>query len=397
MNKTLHYILKSIVLINCINIFNSCKKEEHKEISQQVSLQQIAPFPVGNIYSTNGRDFYSWSYPNKYTMLGNTGIAARSQVLNNDWQSILDKEFSSITPETCLKMHSISVSEDQYDFTQADNMVLYAKNHNKRIHGHVLLWSSSVPEWIRHVNWTEQEYENWLEEYIKTIVGRYKNDIHSWDVVNEPLTPFFGTDYKSKNDNFWLYHIGEDYIEKAFIWAYEADPNALLFLNEVGAEASFNNARRKKIITIANQLRSKGIKVDGIGLQFHLLNADISDNDMKTIISDVISNNYLLHISEFDIQMNFPFGNLKQLNTNQQISQRKAYNTVVYNYLKLVPKENQYGITFWGISDINSFCNLFINMRLNQNSEDFPNLWDRDFKKKQVYQGVINGLKGIKE
>ncbi|MBK6340446.1 MAG: endo-1,4-beta-xylanase [Bacteroidetes bacterium] len=103
---------------------------------------------------------------------------------------ILQSEFSSITPETCLKMHTVSVDSVLFNFTEADQMVAYAKTHQMRIHGHVLLWSSSVPEWIRHVEWTEGQYERWLEFYIKTVVDRYKNDILAWDVVNEPLVPF---------------------------------------------------------------------------------------------------------------------------------------------------------------------------------------------------------------
>jgi endo-1,4-beta-xylanase len=246
------------------------------------------------------------------------------------------------------------------------------------------------------VQWTEGQYEQWLELYIKTVVGRYKNDILAWDVVNEPLVPFFGTDLKAREDNFWRYHIGDDYMEKAFKWAEEANPTALLFLNEVGAESSFNVARRKKVIEIANDLRSKGLKVDGIGLQFHLISPEIDDKLMQAIAADIAGNDYLFHISELDIQMNFPLGIKNKLSKEDAIILKQSYNTIVYNYTKHVPKAQQYGITMWGISDTNTFCTLYINLRLKQQSEDFPHLWDSNYKKKEAYFGVQDGLKGIK-
>lgn len=376
-------------------VFFSCKKE-NQTTAKGTTLKAISSFPIGNIYRTNGRDFYTWGFPNKDKMLGKTGFLERDQLLTPKRQAILDSEFSSITPESCLKMHTVSLGPNEFDFTQADQMVQYAKAHKMRIHGHVLLWTSSVPEWIRHVNWTEQEYENWLELYIKTVVGRYKSDIQGWDVLNEPFVSFFGSELKEKEANFWRYYIGDDYAEKAFKWAQEANPNALLFLNEVGAESGKAQERRNKIIDFANNLRQKGAKVDGIGLQFHLISPDITDKLMEKIIKDITDNNYMFHISELDIQMNFPLGLKEKLSDTDQAVLKKSYNTIVYNYNKWVPKAYQYGITFWGISDINAFCNIYLNFRLNQQSEDYPNLWDANFDKKQAYFGVQDGLNGIK-
>jgi endo-1,4-beta-xylanase len=382
-------------MILLFSLLFSCKKDS-LIIEDTTTLKDIATFPIGNTYRTNGRDFYTWSYPNKNTFLGKTGLLDRDQLLPPKRQSILDTEFSSITPESCFKMHTISVGPNEFDFTEADQMVAYAKSRNMRIHGHVLVWSTSVPEWIRHVEWTEQEYEDWLEYYITTIVGRYKDDIAAWDVLNEPLTSFFGTEFKARKDNFWRYHLGDDYIEKAFKWAEAADPNALLFLNEVGAESIDAQQRRNKVIEIANNLRAAGAKVDGIGLQFHIINPDISDNLMANIIEDIVSNNYLFHISELDIQINFPFGLKNELTAADEKKLKKSYNTIVYQYATLVPPALQHGITFWGISDLNAFCNIYLNFRLNQNSEDYPNLWDGNFDRKEAYYGVLDGLKGIK-
>lgn len=372
----------------------SCKKET---VDQSESLQSVATFPIGNNYRNNGRDFYNWNFPNGMTLFGKSGYPDRNQYLPEIRRQILTVEFSSITPETCLKMHVVSKGPDQYDFSEADKMVDYAKQTGKRIHGHVLIWPSSVPDWIRHVNWTEQQYEDWLKTYIHTVVGRYKDDIASWDVINEPFTSFFGSGFKQKEDNFWLYHIGDDYIEKAFRWAEEADPDVLLFINEVGMESDDARQRRKNFLALADSLSGKGVKVDGIGYQFHLINPYIDEALMKTLIDEVAEKNYLFHISEFDIQMNFPVGDKKEMTYFDYQQQRKAYNVIAYSYQKYVPENLRHGITMWGISDVNAFCNIYLNLRVVQPSEDFPHLWDKNFEKKDAYYGFLNGLKGVLE
>jgi endo-1,4-beta-xylanase len=395
MAKKVIHLMIYIVCLGIILSNFSCNKDS-LDFENQTTLKEVATFPVGNIYRTNGRDFYTWSYPNKDKFLGKTGLLDRDQLHTPKRQAILDSEFSSLTPESCMKMHTISIGPNEFDFTEADQMVEYAKSRNMRIHGHVLVWSTSVPEWIRLVEWSEQEYEDWLQHYITTVVSRYKDDIQAWDVVNEPLTSFFGYDLKAEKDNFWRYHIGDDYLEKAFKWAEIADPDALLFLNEVGAESNTAQQRRNTIIEIANNLRDSGAKVDGIGLQFHLINPVMGDQLMQLIISDIVEHNYLFHISELDIQVNFPLGLKDRFTKEDDIKLKKSYNAIVYNYLKYVPVEYQHGITFWGISDINAFCNIYLNFRLNQNSEDYPNLWNADFDRKEAYYGVLDGLRGIR-
>lgn len=374
----------------------SCKKESEVDDLSKATLREYATYPVGNIYRENERDFYNWKLNGDNTLLGKTGFGIRDQYKPPIKYEILESEFTSITPETCLKMHIVSQGPDENDFSKADAFVAYAKKHNMRIHGHVLIWTASVPEWIRHVDWTEEQYEEWLEKYIKTVVSRYKDDIKYWDVINEPMVSYFTAAQKDKSENFWRYHIGDDYIEKAFKWAEEANPDALFFINENGMETAGGDDRRKAFIRFVNNLRENGAKVDGIGLQFHLISPDIGLVQLKKVFDDVTSQGYLLHLSELDILMNFPFGTKKELTQTDQKTLSRAYNNIAYAYHQYVPKEKQHGITLWGISDINTAFTLYLNFKLNQKAEDFPHLWDNEYNRKPAYYGFLKGLRGIK-
>lgn len=390
------FILRFTVFIFIVFPLIYCKKDAHEIDLTSVTLKQFATYPVGNAYRQNDRDFYNWKLNGDHTLLGKTGFGIRPQYAPPIKREILQKEFSSLTSETCLKMHVVSIGPEENDFSKADEFVAYAKQHNMRIHGHVLVWPSSVPEWIRHVNWTTEQYNEWYEWYIKSVVSRYKDDILVWDVVNEPMVSYFTNSFKSKEENFWHYYVGADYIEKAFKYAQEANPNAILFINENGMETEGGDDRRKTFIKFVNKLREQGLKVDGIGLQFHLISPNIKEAQMKKVIDDVVSNDYLFHISELDILMNFPFGVKTRLTEADERTLSRAYNAIAYSYLKYVPKEKQHGITLWGISDINTAFTLYLNFKLNQQAEDFPHLWDFDYNRKPAYYGFLNGLKGIK-
>ena len=88
-----------------------------------------------------------------------------------------------------------------------------------------------------------------------------KGKIYVWDVVNEPVN------VSSLRESEWLKIIGEDYIEKAFYRAHEADQEAKLFLNEID---TIEKIKREYICNLVQGLIDKGVPIHGIGLQLHI-------------------------------------------------------------------------------------------------------------------------------
>ena len=69
-----------------------------------------------------------------------------------------------------------------------------------------------------------------MRDHIHTVVGRYKGKIKVWDVVNEALADGGGTNILRSSP--WSQIIGPDFIAKAFEYAHEADPDAILRYND---------------------------------------------------------------------------------------------------------------------------------------------------------------------
>ena len=73
------------------------------------------------------------------------------------------------------------------------------------------------------------------------MVGHYKDRVHAWDVLNEPIDDngklrgvdvVPSADDMDTDDFYYGKYMGKIYGAKAFIWAHEADPNAQLYYND---------------------------------------------------------------------------------------------------------------------------------------------------------------------
>ena len=59
---------------------------------------------------------------------------------------------------------------------------------------------------------------------------------------------------------------GDEFIAKAFEFAHEADPNALLFYNDYNAAVP---AKRDRIYNMVKKMQAAGVPITGIGMQGH--------------------------------------------------------------------------------------------------------------------------------
>jgi endo-1,4-beta-xylanase len=176
---------------------------------------------------------------------------------------IAARHFSTITPENVMKWMHIHPEPNKYDFAAADRFVDFGLKNNMFIVGHTLVWHWQTPKWVfvddANNPLTRDALLVRMKDHIFTVVGHYKGRVNGWDVVNEVLD-----DNGQLRKTKWLKIIGEDYIAKAFEYAHEADPNAELYYNDFSLE---NPAKRDGCIRLVKDLQSKGIRIDGVGLQ----------------------------------------------------------------------------------------------------------------------------------
>lgn len=229
-----------------------------------------------------------------------------------------------------------------------------------------------------------------LYQFINTTVTRYKGTIKAWDVINELLAddgsirnntntpaPSGSTDYF-----VWSNYLGRDYPVKAFTYAHNADPDALLFINDYALET--NNTKLDSLIALVNELKSKNVKVDGIGTQMHV-SWNTSYAGIDNMMKKLAATGLLIRISELDVKINPVPKTGFILTPTEAAYQADMYKYIVQSYLKTIPPAQQYGITIWGLTDNTSW--------LYNNGQDYPLLFNAAYAKKAAYAGVLQALR----
>jgi len=297
------------------------------------------------------------------------------------YDSLVNAEFNSITAENTMKMASISTGKDKYYWNDVDYIVDFASQNDIRIHGHCLVWHQSIPSWLNKFTGTKEEWETILKNYITTVVSKYKGKIASWDVVNEALLDN-GT---PRIESIWYKNIGWKYVELAFIYAHDADPDAVLFYNDYGQE--YSTIKLNAINDTIRNMINRGIPIDGIGLQMHTninQSTDLISNaiNQTALISTSKEKKIKVHVSELDVALN-PNKNINYIINSTDLEAQKARYRIIAATMRALPKEQNWGITTWGVIDSDSWL---------KNNPDFPLIFDNNFNPKPCYKGILDAL-----
>ncbi|MCK4295518.1 MAG: endo-1,4-beta-xylanase [Candidatus Marinimicrobia bacterium] len=316
--------------------------------------------------------------------------------------AIVEEQFNSITPENILKWESVHPEPEMYDFEPADRYVALGEKNHMFIVGHTLVWHHQTPEWVfkdESGNLTDREtLLQRMREHILTVVSRYKGRIHGWDVVNEAIT-----DDGQFRKNKWLEIIGEDYVLKAFEYAHEADPNAELYYNDYNM---WKQGQRRGVVRLIRNLQSKGIRVDGVGIQGHWgmdyppideLEASIlafSELGVKVMITelDITVLPAAWDYEGADISLNFEMQ--KELNPYPDALPDTVQNELANRYAELFLLFHKHSdkisrVTFWGIHDGQSFRNYWPV----EGRTDYPLLFDRQYQPKPAFDAVVRTVR----
>lgn len=343
--------------------------------------------------------------------------------------AVVLEQFNQISPENDLKWQLIHPrpGPDGYEFGPADAYVEFGVKHKMTVVGHTLVWHGQTPTWVfqgtnpppvaastmsaratnlvagtnvassaRRFNRgpggvgrfngpraSREELLARMREHIHTVVGRYKGKIKVWDVVNEAIADS-GTNVL--RNSLWLEIIGPDFIAKAFEYAHEADPDAILRYNDYGLE---NPGKRAKLITLIKGLQEQKVPIHAIGSQAHLSVSSPSFEGMDQALTEMASLGLPIHITELDVNG----AQAGQRNTGADISDnasatqgglvddanRRLQEQYAQMFRAFVKHRDVVKmVTFWGVNDGVSW-----------RADGRPLLFDHNNQPKPAFEAVI--------
>lgn len=319
--------------------------------------------------------------PSLRTLAHDHGIAIGAAVAPGalrdepSYAETLSREFSMLTPENAMKFDPVHPEPARYDFADADFIVGFAETHDMRVRGHTLVWHSQLPAWLTQGTWTRDELIDILREHVTTVVGHYRGRVTAWDVVNEAVA-----DDGWLRDTIWLRGIGPEYVDMAFRWAHEADPDALLFYNDYAAEGL--GPKSDAVYALVQGLLERGVPINGVGLQMHVsLRWPPDPEAVAANMARLGALGLQVHVTEVDVRIQDGSGTTEE---------RLDAQARVYRDMMGVCLESSACKAFvtWGFTDRHSW------IPQHTGHPDAPLLFDGSYRPKPAYHAIMDALAG---
>lgn len=207
------------------------------------------------------------------------------------------------TPNWYFADGGLRPAKDRYNFKQMDKVMAFAQRNNMPVQAHHFLWGEEkwLPNWLKEGRFSPEELMDLIREHILTVGGHYKGQIREWTVVNEAFSR--GQNIYGLRDWWGDNTGGKEYIDHAFGWARQADPNAKLILNDFNNESI--NKVSDEMYEYIKDAKKRGVPIDGVGMQMHI------DGTHPPTKDEVINNmrrfgklGIKVYVTEFDVNMN---------------------------------------------------------------------------------------------
>ena len=312
------------------------------------------------------------------------GVAVNQRNVTNAEQSALVmREFNSMTCENDMKPEPTEPREGQFNWENADRIANFCRTHGIKLRGHCLMWHSQIGQWMYNDNPTKEVFYQRMKNHIQAVVSRYKDIVYCWDVVNEAMTDDANAEDPYRQSPMYKL-CGDEFIAKAFQFAHEADPNALLFYNDYN---ECDPVKSQRIYNMVKKMKAAGVPIHGIGMQGHYNiygPTEQAIDDAIKLYKQVVSH---IHVTELDIRVNAEMGgqlrfSREGVNISDSVKQHLADQYArVFNVFRK-HKDVIDCVTFWNLSDRDSWLG----------AANYPLPFDSDYKPKMAYE-VIRDMK----
>lgn len=336
------------------------------------------------------------------------GVAVNQDIVtgqNTAAQSIIAKQFNTVTLENAMKAEVIYPQQGKVDFSGADAFIDFAKQNNMFTVGHTLVWHNQTPDWFftnsKNEPNTPAEQLEQMRKHIELVAGRYKNKVDAWDVVNEVIA-----DDGSYRPAVWVNRVGDGdtMVKAAFKYAQQYSPNTELYYNDFNA---WRPEKRDGIIRMIKMLQKEGIRIDGIGIQAHWglnfpkmqyieqaidayaalgikvmiteLDIDVLPLTKEGQITGTDMMKPQFQLEEFETYLD-PYKNGLPSDVEAQLNARyKALFELFYAKRDKIDR-----VTFWGLHDGMSWKNDYPI----PNRTNYPLLWNRNLTPKPIIKTI---------
>jgi len=203
-----------------------------------------------------------------------------------NYLQVLKDNFNAAVHENALKWYGAERRQGQITYQNAEAMLKWCEDNGIAMRGHCVFWCVNryVQPWIKQLD--DKALRDKLRQRATGLLSHFKGRISEYDVNNEML-----------HANYYAKRIGEGIRHDMFRWCREADPDAVLFVNDHNILTGGYLEKYEQQIT---SLLQAGVPVGGIGLQGHF-GSRMDVEKVKRVLDRLARFNLPIKITEFDI------------------------------------------------------------------------------------------------
>lgn len=306
---------------------------------------------------------------------------------NTKCKEIVLEEYAGMTLEVQDQWKWSESTRGEISSEKLDQMLDFARENGFKVHFFHLIWSDRYsPSWLFSNpgtgdcgDWSREELLKIMEDRISMYIEYTQDVAVAWNVVNE----VFKED-GSFAEFCWYQVLGEEFIDKAFLFAREVTDDGLLVFSDnfsYDDNGRMNREGIDKVFEYIKNAKARDIPIDAFGLQNHLTSVSGGHfkggylDDLEYIFGKAQDSGVKILITEMDIyQAGY---------SDQDVAD--LYNEVVSRCL-----ENDDCISFatWGVSDSNSWLRTTYGL-----TDARPLLFDESYNRKSSYYAVMEAIR----
>lgn len=270
----------------------------------------------------------------------------------------------------------------EFDYSPGDEVVAFAEANGMLLEGGTGGWHTNNPRWI--TDGTYEELKAYLDRKIESDISHYGGNVLYWGVFNEvldsdgisfhnrqakdPYDVLYGTVWAPYGGRYSPYVDGNDtsLIEFAFTKAKSVDPNAGYYLNDYLIE-EIGTPRAEFFFNFVKGMKDRGIPIDGVGMQLHLMYPVSPVSGSANILADVpgylerVDQNVkryaaaglFVAFTEFECQIRLDDIDLNTQAGRDEYARRQQVQAEIYAGLMKIVRDNPNiaFFRFWVLSD----------------------------------------------
>ena len=267
--------------------------------------------------------------------LSNGPFAGRMRAEDREkYLAVFLENFNAAVTENALKWHVMEPRRGTVDYAAVNAILKWTDEHQIPLRGHNIFWGTPdrVQDWLKAM--PNDQLREALKSRALDVGQRYRGRFAEYDLNNEMI-----------HGNYYEDRLGKDITLRMAQWVRQADPNAVLFLNDYDI---LTGVRLNDYVRHIRTLLDQGVPIGGIGVQGHL-HGDTFDRDaLRNALEKLAEFKLPIRVTEFNIPgQRSRFYRDRNLRLTDADEKAKAEDLVDYYRICFAQPQVQ-GILMWG-------------------------------------------------